>query len=79
MVDLLIDELQELKPSDEEFEAKFRVMAESVRHHIQEEEEEMFPSARKLLSDQLDELGRDMKELKDNLTRQAKAKRQESA
>ena len=34
------------KPSQEHFEAKFIVMAENVRHHIKEEEGEMFKKAK---------------------------------
>lgn len=44
---LLIREIEELEPSDEAFCAKFMVLSESVRHHIQEEEKEMFPLAKK--------------------------------
>jgi len=40
---LLIAELQRMKPSDERFEAKFKVLAESVKHHIQEEESSVIP------------------------------------
>jgi hemerythrin superfamily protein len=47
VVDVLIEELQEASPSDQhgetEFCAKFMVMAENVKHHIEEEEGEMFP------------------------------------
>src|SRR5207237_4833742 len=42
---LLIGELQEMKPGDEHFDAKFKVLAESVKHHIEEEETEMLPKA----------------------------------
>lgn len=41
----LIGELKKMKPSDERYDAKFTVLAESVRHHIKEEESEMFPKA----------------------------------
>jgi hemerythrin superfamily protein len=32
---------------EDRYEAKFEVLAESVRHHIEEEESDMFPKARK--------------------------------
>ena len=41
----LLGELKKMKPSDERYDAKFTVLAENVRHHIKEEEAEMFPKA----------------------------------
>ena len=41
----LLGELKKMKPSDERYDAKFTVLAENVRHHIKEEESEMFPRA----------------------------------
>ncbi len=43
---LLIAELDRMDGSESHFDAKFRVLAESVRHHIREEENEMLPKAR---------------------------------
>jgi len=43
---LLIEELKVMSPEDERFDAKFTVMAENVRHHIKEEEAELFARAR---------------------------------
>lgn len=45
LVHVLIDELKKLKPSDERFHAKFCVLRELVKHHIEEEEGEMLPKA----------------------------------
>ena len=39
----LISELDEMDLEDPTAEAKFKVLAESVKHHIREEEGEMFP------------------------------------
>ena len=47
LVHVLIAELKKLKPSDERFDAKFNVLGELVKHHIEEEEGEMFPQAEK--------------------------------
>ena len=41
----LIGELNKMKPSDKRYDAKFTVLSENVRHHIKEEESEMFPKA----------------------------------
>ena len=45
VVHALIGELKKMKPSDDRYDAKFTVLAENVRHHIKEEESEMFPKA----------------------------------
>jgi hemerythrin superfamily protein len=59
---LLIGELAPLKSSGR-FEAKFTVLAENVRHHIEEEEGEIFPKIEKSGFD-LETLGQEMKERK---------------
>jgi len=38
-----------MNPTDERFDAKVTVLIESVRHHVKEEESEMFATVRKLL------------------------------
>lgn len=76
VVDLIIEELQAVDVGDEDFDAKFKVLKENVEHHIQEEEEEMFPDARKLLKGKLEGLGEVMAELKASLTRQVEPKRE---
>jgi len=47
LVHVLIEELLSLSPSEEIFNAKFAVLGEVVKHHIKEEEGEMFPQAQK--------------------------------
>jgi len=47
LVHVLIAELKKLDPSDEIFKAKFTVLGELVKHHVKEEEGEMFPQAQK--------------------------------
>ena len=44
---LLIGELDQMDGSEDHWAAKFIVLAENIRHHIKEEEGEMFPKARK--------------------------------
>jgi hemerythrin-like domain-containing protein len=66
VVDLIMGELRNLSPSDETWPAKAKVMHESLEHHIEEEEEKMFPRARKEMSkEQIEELGRQMQAIKD--------------
>jgi hemerythrin superfamily protein len=43
---VLIAELDGMSGSESHFEAKFIVLAENVRHHIKEEENEMLPKAK---------------------------------
>jgi hemerythrin superfamily protein len=47
LVKTLIEKFTTLKPGAEGFDATFRVMTESVKHHVEEEETELFPELRK--------------------------------
>jgi hemerythrin superfamily protein len=61
VVDVLSLELSAMTPEDERFEAKFSVLMESVRHHIEEEEAGWFPRVREALGrKQLSEIGERM-------------------
>lgn len=60
---LLIAELADMKTSDDRYDAKFMVLAESVRHHIEEEEGEILPKIEKSGFD-LESLGQQMAERK---------------
>lgn len=60
-----LDELDQMKPEDERFDAKMTVLMESIRHHIEEEESDLFPKLeKKLAPTDLDELGRLMEAAK---------------
>ncbi|WAS89803.1 hemerythrin domain-containing protein [Nannocystis punicea] len=50
-VDVLLEELGGMSPRDEEWTAKVHVLVDMVGHHVDEEEGELFPLARNLLSD----------------------------
>jgi hemerythrin superfamily protein len=39
----LIEQIQSMDPTDELYDAKVKVLGEYVSHHVQEEEEEIFP------------------------------------
>jgi hemerythrin superfamily protein len=63
VVDLLMSELEELDVSDETWGAKAIVMKENIEHHIEEEEGDMFPKARKVFDRaELVDLGERMEE-----------------
>ena len=54
----LIADTMKCDPEDEQFDAKIAVLKEQVLEHAKEEEKELFPKVRKLLSrDELDDLG----------------------
>jgi hemerythrin superfamily protein len=61
VVKLVLAELPRVDPSADNFEAKMTVLKELVGHHVEEEEDEMFPMAeRKLGSDRSSELAEEM-------------------
>ena len=60
-----LSELDGMDPEAERFVAKVTVLMESVRHHVEEEEDELFPKVREALSrKQLAELGEAMEKAK---------------
>lgn len=62
----LIAQVQGKEPDGEDFDAKVKVMGEFVKHHVKEEQNEMFPKAKEAGLD-LVELGRQMAERKQQL------------
>jgi len=65
VVKWLCSELAEMDPGDERFVAKTTVLIESVRHHVEEEEGELFPKVRQALGrKQLGEIGQLMEKAK---------------
>ena len=65
VADVVLKELHGLRPSDERWGAKFKVFKENIEHHIEEEEGEMFKTARSVLSrTHLEELGARMQAMK---------------
>ncbi len=68
VADLLIQELHETDVTDERWGAKFKVLKESIEHHIEEEEGDMFKKARDIFSAaELKELGERMEALKEQV------------
>jgi hemerythrin-like domain-containing protein len=59
----LLSELLDMDPTDERFVAKTTVLIENVRHHVKEEEHDLFPQLRQNLSKkELIELGDRLRE-----------------
>jgi hemerythrin superfamily protein len=50
LVKQLLSELESMSKDSEEWTAKFTVLKENVEHHVEEEEGELFPKAKKVLS-----------------------------
>jgi hemerythrin superfamily protein len=60
-----LSELESMDPHDERFDAKVRVLIETVRHHVDEEESDFFPMVRSELGrNELNELGDAMEDAK---------------
>lgn len=72
----LIADLLELEPSDDAFDAKLSVLKEQIEHHVEEEENELFPKVAKIFSaEELDVIAQQMASLADELEQQAQAPR----
>lgn len=73
----LIAQLEGMDPDDELYDAKVTVLSEQIDHHVKEEEEEMFPKAKRAKLDK-QSLGAEMAarklELKSKLSSDARSK-----
>lgn len=68
VVKVVLPEMKQTDPASEVFGAKSKVLKELVTHHAKEEEREMFPAAKKVLSDdELEQLGERMQARKEQL------------
>ncbi|WP_181770652.1 hemerythrin domain-containing protein [Amycolatopsis pittospori] len=66
----MLSELAGMDPENERFDAKVTVLIESVRHHVDEEEEEWFPDVREAMGrKRLQEIGRRMLDAKPSAPR----------
>jgi hemerythrin superfamily protein len=70
---LVLPDLVKTDTSSAAFAGRVKVLKELVEHHAEEEEKEMFPRARKLLStDRLKEIGSQMEQRKQEMLSAAK-------
>jgi hemerythrin superfamily protein len=74
----LIEKLEGMDSTDEKCNAHFTVLSEYVKHHVQEEEKEMFPKLKKLRELDLEGIGAEMKERKAELIAEMGAESEES-
>src|SRR5829696_4717724 len=74
VVKMLLKELEAVPVDTEQWTAKLKVLQENVEHHVEEEEQEMFQKARQVLSeDDINRLGAQMEEMKQQLQSQARS------
>jgi hemerythrin superfamily protein len=65
IVKWVLSELDGMEPTDERFTAKVTVLIENVRHHVEEEEGELFPHLRKAMKrKELEELAQALEQAK---------------
>lgn len=65
LVKLALTELEKLAPTHERFRAKFTVLIENVRHHVEDEENDMFPLVRDAFTvEELNTMGETMENAK---------------
>jgi hemerythrin-like domain-containing protein len=63
----LMDELMKMEPGNQEFDAKFHVLIENVKSHIDEEEAGMLPQAAEAGMARLEQLGERMEQRRQQL------------
>lgn len=69
---LVLPDLLNTEPGSVEFSGRIKVLKELLEHHIEEEEQEMFTDAAKLMSkEQLETLEKQMEEKKNSLKKAA--------
>lgn len=69
--ELVLPDLNKTPVASEQFSGRAKVLKELVEHHVKEEEGEMFPRAKKLMSkDELQSLGEQMETRKQELLQQ---------
>ena len=75
-VDQLLEEMADLSPEDEEFQNKLEELRENLEHHMEEEEDDLFPKAEELCEPKrLDEMGRQIQKMKQGRSAAATSRR----
>ena len=67
---VLIAQVEGKEPGGEMFDAKIEVISEYVKHHVKEEEDDMFPKAKKTKLD-LEQMGMEIIDRKAQLVQQS--------
>ena len=66
-IDALVEKLSKVHLKEEMYKANFTVVVEYVKHHVKEEEKEMFPKVRKIKALDLEAVGEEMSTRKQEL------------
>ena len=66
----LIAQIRAMSPEEDHYDAKVKVLGEQIEHHVEEEQDEMFPKCRAAGMD-MAELGKALAARKDELMREA--------
>lgn len=73
--DLVLPDLLKTDPGSDQFSGRAKVLKELIEHHAEEEEDEMFPQAKKLFSkEELVELGERIEDRKRELSGERSAR-----
>ena len=76
VVKKLLKEMSKAKSATEEWEAQAKVLQENVEHHVEEEENELFPKAQAALGEEeIEELGEELAAEKNRKQKGAAAKK----
>lgn len=62
LVEFTMQKLLSAEPGDETFHARVTVLKELLQHHMQEEQEELFPRTEQAMAEQMEELGQVMEQ-----------------
>ncbi|HEX4949921.1 MAG TPA: hemerythrin domain-containing protein [Blastocatellia bacterium] len=74
-VKTLIRDMDRLADGNERFAAKLQVLMDNIEHHVEEEEEELFPQVEeKFSAEDLEKIGVELEAAKKDFTRKARAK-----
>jgi iron-sulfur cluster repair protein YtfE (RIC family) len=66
VADILMAEMEQLSFDNEAWTAKLTVLKENIEHHVDEEENKLFPHVNKILTNEkLQEIGKQLKEWKE--------------
>jgi hypothetical protein len=66
----LIAQIRAMSPDEDHYDAKVKVLGEQIEHHVEEEQDKMFPKCRSAGMD-MAELGKTLAARKDELMREA--------
>ncbi|HVG17919.1 MAG TPA: hemerythrin domain-containing protein [Blastocatellia bacterium] len=64
-VDQILAEMSSLSPGNDDFMDRLTELRDAIEHHVEEEENEMFPKAERILGEtRIQEMGRQMQQMK---------------